>query len=121
MNTSPRHFQTEANELFSYSRDIRRDLHQNPELGYQEVRTAGIVAKELGELGLDVTAGIGGTGVVALLEGAGPGPVVLLRFDMDALPVQAETGAEYASQHAGLMHACGHDGHVAIGLTVART
>lgn len=120
MNTSPRHFQTEANELFSYSRDIRRDLHQNPELGYQEVRTAGIVAKELGELGLDVTAGVGGTGVVALLEGQGPGPVVLLRFDMDALPVQEETGAEYASQHEGVMHACGHDGHVAIGLTVAR-
>ncbi len=120
MNTPPSHFYTEANALFSYSRDIRRDLHQNPELGYQEVRTSDIVARELGELGLDVTTGFGGTGVVALLEGRSPGPVVLLRFDMDALPVQEETGATYSSQHPGVMHACGHDGHVAIGLTVAR-
>lgn len=120
MNTSPNRFLAEANDLFSYSRDIRRDLHQNPELGFQEVRTAGIVAEELRKLGLNVTIEVGGTGVVALLEGDRPGPVVLLRFDMDALPVQEETGAEYASKNPGVMHACGHDGHVAIGLTVAR-
>ncbi len=120
MNTSPNRFLAEANDLFSYSRDIRRDLHQNPELGFQEVRTAGIVAEELRKLGLDVTIEVGGTGVVALLGGDRPGPVVLLRFDMDALPVQEETGAEYASKNPGVMHACGHDGHVAIGLTVAR-
>ena len=65
-------------------------------------------------------SGIAKTGVVALLEGARPGPVLLLRFDIDALPIVEETGAEYASQNPGVMHACGHDGHTAIGLTVAR-
>src|SRR5690606_34267945 len=83
-------------------------------------RTAGIVARELTQLGLEVTTGIAETGVVALLEGSQPGPVVLLRFDMDALPIQEETGAEYASQNPGVMHACGHDGHMAVGLTVAK-
>ncbi|TLN07545.1 amidohydrolase, partial [bacterium] len=120
MNTSPSRFLADANEFFPFSRDIRRILHQHPELGFHEVRTAGIIAKELLDLGLEVTKGVGETGVVALLEGGKPGPVVLLRFDMDALPIQEETGAEYASQNAGVMHACGHDGHVAIGLTVAR-
>jgi amidohydrolase len=98
----------------------RRDLHMHPELGFQEVRTVGIVARELAELGLEVRGGVGKTGVVGLLEGGKPGPVTLLRFDMDALPVQEQTGAAYASQTPGAMHACGHDGHVAIGLAVAR-
>jgi amidohydrolase len=89
-------------------------------MGFQEVRTAGIVAKELRELGLEVTTGIGKTGVVALLEGAEPGPTILMRVDMDALPITEETGKEYASCKPGVMHACGHDGHVAVGLTVAR-
>ena len=110
----------QANELFEYTRELRRDLHQHPELGYHEVRTAGIVARELGQLGLEVTTGMAETGVVALLEGSQPGPVALLRFDMDALPIQEETGAEFSSLNPGVMHACGHDGHVAIGLTVAR-
>ncbi|NOH12064.1 MAG: amidohydrolase [Chloroflexi bacterium] len=110
----------EALELFDYSQAIRRDFHQHPEIGFQEVRTAGVVAKELNELGLEVATGIAKTGVVAVLEGAKPGPVVLLRFDMDALPIEEETGAEYASQNPGVMHACGHDGHMAIGLTTAK-
>jgi amidohydrolase len=110
----------EAQSLFEYTQTLRRDFHRHPELGFQEVRTAGIVARELNALGLEVSTGIAKTGVVALLEGARPGPVVLLRFDMDALPVQEETGAEYASQIPGVMHACGHDGHTAVGLTVAR-
>jgi len=110
----------QANELFEYTRELRRDLHQHPELGYHEVRTAGIVARELGQLGLEVTTGVAETGVVALLEGSQPGPVALLRFDMDALPIQEETGAEFSSLNPGVMHACGHDGHVAVGLTVAR-
>ncbi len=109
-----------AAQLFEYTRSLRRDFHRNPELGFREVRTAGIVARELGQLGLEVTTGIAETGVVALLEGAQPGPVILLRFDMDALPIQEQTGAEYASGTAGVMHACGHDGHVSVGLTVAR-
>ena len=113
-------FLYESQQLFEYSRALRRDFHRHPELGFQEVRTAGIVAQELNQLGLEVSTGIGKTGVVALLEGDQPGPVVLIRVDMDALPIQEETGAEYASTVAGVMHACGHDGHTAIGLTVAR-
>ncbi len=113
-------FVQEAQQLFDYSRDLRRDFHMHPELSLQEVRTAGIVARELGQLGMEVTTGVGQTGVVGLLEGDRPGPVILLRFDMDALPVTEETGAEYASQNPGVMHACGHDAHVATGLTVAR-
>lgn len=109
-----------ANKLFESTRLLRRDLHRHPELGFQEVRTSGIVAKSLVELGLEVTTGIGKTGVVAMLEGQRPGPVVLLRFDMDALPILEETGADYASQNPGVMHACGHDGHTAVGLTVAK-
>ncbi len=113
-------FLSEAQNLFEYTQSIRRDFHAHPELGFQEVRTAGIVAKELTDLGLEVHTGVGGTGVVALLEGAKPGPVVLARADMDALPIVEETGAPYASQNPGVMHACGHDGHIAILLTVAK-
>jgi amidohydrolase len=113
-------FLTEARQLMEYTRRMRRDFHRHPELGFQEVRTAGIVAQELNKLGLEVTTGVAHTGVVALLEGSRPGPVILVRFDMDALPIHEETGAEYASQHPGVMHACGHDGHTAIGLTVAQ-
>lgn len=109
-----------AQELFPYTQTLRRDFHMHPELGFREFRTSGIVAKELEALGLEVTKGVGKTGVVALLEGAKPGPTLLLRFDMDALPILEDTGAEYASQSAGVMHACGHDGHTAIGLTVAK-
>ncbi len=113
-------FLGEAQELFEYTRDFRRDFHRHPELGFQEVRTAGIVARELTDLGLEVSTGVGKTGVVATLEGGSQEPVVLVRFDMDALPIQEETGAEYASQTPGIMHACGHDGHTAAGLAVAR-
>ena len=113
-------FLNEAKQLFSYTQTLRRDFHLHPELGFREVRTGGIVAKELEALGIEVTKGVGKTGVVGLLEGAKPGPTLLLRFDMDALPIIEETGAEYASQNNGVMHACGHDGHTAIGLTVAK-
>jgi len=110
----------EAKELFPYTQSLRRDFHRHPELGFREVRTAGIVARELEALGIEVTKGVGKTGVVGLLEGSKPGPTLLLRFDMDALPIMEETEAEYASQNQGVMHACGHDGHTAIGLTVAK-
>ncbi len=113
-------FLTEAKSLFEYTQSLRRDFHMHPELGFREFRTSGIVAKELEALGIEVTKGVGKTGVVGLLEGANPGPTLLLRFDMDALPIVEETGAEYASQNQGVMHACGHDGHTAIGLTVAK-
>lgn len=110
----------EAQALFEYTRSMRRDFHMHPELGFHEVRTAGIVARELTSLGLEVTTGVGGTGVVALVEGNKPGPVVLVRADMDALPILEETGAEYASLNPGVMHACGHDAHTAVLLTTAR-
>jgi amidohydrolase len=110
----------DAQALFSYAKTLRRDFHAHPELGFQEIRTAGIVASELRALGLEVSTGVGKTGVVTLIEGASSGPVGLLRFDMDALPIQEATNADYASQVPGVMHACGHDGHTAIGLTVAR-
>lgn len=111
---------TKAGTLFEYTQTLRRDFHRHPEMGFKEVRTAGVVARELGKLGLEMNTGVAETGVVALLEGARPGKVIMLRFDMDALPITEETGAEYASQNPGVMHACGHDAHTAVGLTVAR-
>ncbi len=87
----------------------RRDFHRHPELAFEEVRTAGIVADELNALGLEVQTGVGKTGVVAILEGAEDGPTVLLRADMDALPITEENETDYISTNAGKMHACGHD------------
>jgi amidohydrolase len=113
-------FLKKAEELFPYTQAMRRDFHKHPELGFNEIRTGGIVAKELEALGIEVTKGVGKTGVVGYLEGTKPGPTILLRFDMDALPIAEDTGAEYSSENAGVMHACGHDGHTAIGLTVAK-
>ncbi len=109
-----------AGSLFEYTQALRRDFHRHPELGFQEIRTAGIVAGELNQLGLEVRSGVAETGVIGLIEGDGPGPTLLIRFDMDALPVEEQTGAPYASKNRGVMHACGHDAHTAIGLTVAR-
>ena len=96
----------------------RRDLHQHPELGNQESRTSTLVAERLQASGYQVTTGVGNTGVVGV-RGSG-GRCVLLRADMDALPVQEANEVPYKSRHPGKMHACGHDGHVAIGLEVAR-
>ena len=98
----------------------RRDLHRHPELGFQEHRTAGIVAARLRAAGYDVATGIAETGVVGTMKGgAGDGPTLLLRADMDALPITEECGHDFVSTHPGVMHACGHDAHVAIGLAVA--
>lgn len=113
-------FKQEAAGLYNDLVRIRRDLHRHPELGFQETRTAALVAQTLTDLGLEVQSGVGQTGVVALLEGARPGPNVLLRFDMDALPIQEESAHDYVSVNPGIMHACGHDGHVAMGLGLAR-
>ena len=99
----------------------RRDIHQHPELRFTEFRTAGIVAETLQSLGMGVKTGVGKTGVTGLLRGTADAPVVLLRFDMDALPIQEETPVEYASKTPGVMHACGHDNHVAILMGVAQT
>jgi len=98
---------------------MRRDLHQHPELGFEEVRTSTIARERLQSLGYDVKSRVGKTGVVGVRAGAN-GRCVLLRADMDALPVEETNDVPYRSRHAGKMHACGHDGHVAIGLEVAR-
>jgi len=97
----------------------RRDLHRHPELGFELPRTAGIVATELARLGLEVQTRIGQSGVVGLLAGELDGPTILVRADMDALPIQEENEVDYASQTPGKMHACGHDGHTTIALAVA--
>lgn len=99
--------------------DIFKDLHRNPELGFEEVRTARIVAQALGNLGFTVTTGIGRTGVVAVLAN-GPGPVVMYRADMDALRVPEATGLDYASSDPALGHMCGHDAHVTWMLGMAK-
>src|SRR5215212_841197 len=100
----------------------RRDIHQHPELSFQETRTAALVAQHLKSLGLEVQTGVGGNGVVGILRGGKPGPVVALRADMDALPVtemvdlpfKSTVRTMYNGQEVGVMHACGHDNHVAI-------
>src|SRR5262245_47925072 len=113
-------FLDEAEALRDKLVAIRRDLHMHPELGFQEVRTARMVAEQLGALGYEVMTGVGKTGVVGLLGGGQPGErTVLLRFDMDALPIHEEHDVPYRSQTPGVMHACGHDGHVAVGIGVA--
>src|SRR2546427_5572444 len=100
----------------------RRDLHQHPELGFEERRTGALVAERLQQLGYTVRTGVGKTGVLAQRDGApkGANRCVLVRADMDALPVEEANDVPYRSRQPGRMHACGHDGHVAIGLEVAR-
>lgn len=99
--------------------EVRRDLHAHPELAFEEVRTAGVVAAELTRLGIAHQTGIAKTGVVGIIEGDRPGPVLAIRADMDALPILEQTGLDYASTIPGLMHACGHDIHTATLLGVA--
>ncbi len=109
-----------AQDQFNYSVRFRRDFHRHPELGFQEERTSEKIADELTNLGYEVKKYIGKTGVIGVLESKVAGPTVLLRFDMDALPIQEDNTTDYVSEHAGCMHACGHDGHMAIGLTIAK-
>jgi amidohydrolase len=113
-------FRAEADKLRDEMVAMRRDFHMHPETAFEEVRTAGIVAEKLTELGLEVQTGVGKTGVVAILDGAADGPTVLVRADMDALPINEANTTDYISGTANKMHACGHDGHTAIGLAVAK-
>jgi amidohydrolase len=97
---------------------IRRDLHSHPELGFQEFRTAALVADTLNEIGIETRTGVGRTGVVAEI-GSGDGPTIAIRADMDALPILDTKDVEYKSQNEGVMHACGHDAHTSILLGAA--
>ncbi len=108
--------ETEIEELVS----TRRDIHAHPELRYEEDRTAALVSERLEGLGYEPRTGVGRTGVTALLDGEASGRCVILRADMDALPLQEQNDVPYVSQNAGIMHACGHDGHTAMALTAAR-
>jgi amidohydrolase len=90
---------------------LRRELHKRPELAFEEHETAAVVAAELARLGIPARTGVGRTGVVGLIEGGRPGPTLLIRADMDALPIHERTGLPFASEREGLMHACGHDIH----------
>jgi amidohydrolase len=117
----------QAAEVHPKAIEWRHDIHEHPELGNQETRTAALVAEHLRRLGLEVQTGIATTGVVGILRGGKPGPVVALRADMDALPVKEATGLPYASKvrqtyhgkEVDVMHACGHDAHVAILMATA--
>lgn len=110
-------------ELESYYDDIvswRRFLHQNPELSFEESNTAKFIAEKLSSFGIKVREGVGGNGVIGIIEGGNPGKTIALRADFDALPIQDEKIVPYKSTVAGVMHACGHDGHTASLLGVAR-
>ncbi len=106
-------------ELTQELNDLRRDFHAHPELGFQEFRTAEVIEQYLQDLGLS-TKRLAKTGVVAVLEGGSPGPVLMLRADMDALPVSEDTGLPFCSTNPGVMHACGHDAHMAMLLIAAK-
>ena len=121
------HIQKESKKIEQKVIDWRRDIHEHPELGNREVRTAALVAKHLKSLGIEVQTNVGVTGVVGVLKGNKPGPVVALRADMDGLPVLERTDVPFASKvkteyngaETSVMHACGHDSHVAILMGVA--
>jgi amidohydrolase len=102
-----------AEELGPELREIRRRIHRHPELGFQEIETAKLVAQRLKKLGIEVQEKVAQTGVVGLLRGQSPGKTLGLRADMDALPLQEQSACPYCSQRSGAMHACGHDAHVA--------
>jgi hippurate hydrolase len=119
MKPIPNSIAAQADELAEW----RQDFHRHPELAYDEHRTAARVAERLGAFGFDeVETGIGGTGVLGVLHGRGGpgGEAILLRADMDALPIEETTGAAYASTRPGVMHACGHDGHTTMLLGAAK-
>lgn len=109
-----------AQAVFDETVAQRRDFHMHPEVAFEETRTAGIIAEKLESLGLDVRRGVAKTGVVAILGGTKPGRTVLVRADIDALPIHDEKEVPYRSRVAGKMHACGHDGHAAVLLSVAK-
>jgi len=113
-------FQQRATDLFDEALMLRRRFHENPELGYHETETSEFITKYCADLGLEVISGSGMTGIRAILRGGMEGPVVGLRTDMDALPIQEENEIPFSSKNAGVMHACGHDFHMATVLIAAK-
>ena len=107
------------NDLVPFLVSTRRKFHAMPELSFQENATAAAIASELQSLGLEVQTGIGKTGLTAEIQGASDGPTLMIRADIDGLPIDEATGLEFASTN-GVMHACGHDGHIAVALGTAR-
>ena len=108
------HIRPEIEALKDTIISTRRDIHQHPELAFDEHRTSKLVAKRLESMGIDVQTGVGKTGVVGTLKGKGDGKIIALRADMDALPMQETSDISYKSKNEGVMHACGHDGHTAM-------
>src|SRR5436305_10270501 len=120
--SQPDRLNSDIDELVPDMVALRRDLHEHPELAFEEVRTSGIVAQRLRTLGLEVQAGVAKTGVVGLLRGGASKPgakTIAIRADMDALPIHELNEIDYRSTVEGKMHACGHDGHTSIALAVA--
>ena len=113
------HIRPEISSLQTQLVDWRRDIHQKPELGFQEYITAKLIAKQLNDWSIPYQTEIAKTGIVAIIKGKKPGKTIAIRADMDALPIQEANQVSYRSQHDGKMHACGHDGHVAIALGTA--
>ena len=113
-------FYEELKDYYDEMVSWRRHLHQNPELSFQETNTATFIANQLRSFGIEVTEQVGGNGVVGVIEGSQPGKTIAFRADFDALPIQDEKNANYKSQVEGVMHACGHDGHTASLLAVAK-
>jgi len=114
MITSKLDLRHHALELSSSLIALRRELHEHPELSHEESETASRVTRELQRLDIPYRAGVGGHGIIAELKGAKPGPIIALRADMDALPIQEETEIDFPSKRPGIMHACGHDAHTAM-------
>ncbi len=120
MHNDDHRIETLVREALPWIIELRRDIHRHPERSGQETRTSELVARTLGELGVEVRTGYHKTGVVGIVKGALPGETVGLRFDMDALELEEKTDHGFRSETPGLMHACGHDGHTAMGLGAAR-
>lgn len=113
-------FREAARELQGQLVQWRRWCHRHPGIGFEVQETADYIAEKLKEWGLEVEAGVGRTGVVGIIRGGRPGPSRAVRVDIDALPIQEENEHDYVSEYPGKMHACGHDGHIAMGLGTAR-
>lgn len=109
-----------AHAVYPFAVEVRRHLHRNPELSYEERETSSFVADRIREMGFTPQTGVGGYGVKVVIEGGRPGPTIGLRADMDALPIHEETGLEFSSARPGVMHACGHDIHTATLLATAK-